>query len=483
MNEFKQKLIEISTSILNASRNELYLSMRFLDIALSGLGYELNLSSLYVGTDGEKIYYNPRYLTNAYESDRVLVNRAYLHMILHCIFRHMLNQKDREEEYWNLACDIAIESMIDSMDYRAIKLTVSDKRTEVYEDLRQKLKVLTAEGIYEKLQELSLSELAFQKLAEIFWVDDHVFWISNKDNEEPEGNGSNDNENESDNQNNDNDSSGNDNSKNESKEDKNDSGQKKSKEQMQEMQDKWQDISEKMKTNLETISKEIGEEAGDILAYITVENRERYDYKSFLQKFVTSKEDMQVDDDAYDYVFYTYGLQLYGNMPLIESLEFKEVNKVEELVIAIDTSESCSDGLIKDFLGETYSLLRSRENFFKKTNIHIVQCDAEIQMDQVITCEEDLKAYMDDFAVRGSGGTDFRPVFEYVNKLIEKKSFKNLKSLIYFTDGYGQFPKKRPNYDTAFVFMQEDYTDVGVPPWAIKLILEPEDLMKRNNRT
>ena len=57
MNETHQNLIRIGTDILSASRNELYLSMRFLDLALSGLRYEMNLSSLYVGTDGEKILF------------------------------------------------------------------------------------------------------------------------------------------------------------------------------------------------------------------------------------------------------------------------------------------------------------------------------------------------------------------------------------------------------------------------------------------
>ena len=91
MNETHQQLIQIGSRILSASRNELYLSMRFLDVALSSLRYEMNLSSLYVGTDGEKILFNPRYLIQRYLSDRVLVNRAYLHMLLHCLFRHLFS--------------------------------------------------------------------------------------------------------------------------------------------------------------------------------------------------------------------------------------------------------------------------------------------------------------------------------------------------------------------------------------------------------
>ena len=55
MNDLKQQLINIGKTILQSSRNELYLSMRFLDIALSGLEYEMNLSTLYIGTDGNKI--------------------------------------------------------------------------------------------------------------------------------------------------------------------------------------------------------------------------------------------------------------------------------------------------------------------------------------------------------------------------------------------------------------------------------------------
>ena len=247
-------------------------------------------------------------------------------------------------------------------------------------------------------------------------------------------------------------------------------------EKQQQLEEKWTEIGEKTETNLETFSKDMGAEAGELLQYLKVENRERYDYRQFLQKFVTLKEDIRVDEDAFDFIFYTYGLQMYGNLPLIEALEYKEVKKVEELVIAIDTSESCEGETVKRFLEETYAILSSSESFFHKMNVHIIQCDASVQMDKRITSKEELAQFMEDFALRGSGGTDFRPVFQYVDKLIAERAFQNLKGLIYFTDGYGTFPKRRPPYDAAFVFYHEDYTDVGVPPWAMKLILGKEDL-------
>ena len=67
----------------------------------------------------------------------------------------------------------------------------------------------------------------------------------------------------------------------------------------------------------------------------------------------------------------------------------------------------------------------------------------------------------------------------YVQELLARKAFTRLRGLIYFTDGYGTFPVKKPPYETAFVFLKEDYRDVDVPPWAIKLILEEEDLERR----
>ena len=82
--------------------------------------------------------------------------------------------------------------------------------------------------------------------------------------------------------------------------------------------------------------------------------------------------------------------------------------------------------------------------------------------------------------LKGFGGTDFRPVFEFVNKKVKDKEFTNLKGLIYFTDGYGTFPKKKQEYDVAFVFVNEnndpDFEPPEVPPWAIKLILEGRDI-------
>ena len=149
---------------------------------------------------------------------------------------------------------------------------------------------------------------------------------------------------------------------------------------------------------------------------------------------------------------------------------------IKEFVIAIDTSASCRGDLVQAFLQKTYSIMQQSENFFNKINVHIIQCDSEVQQDIKITQREDLETFMRQGKLTGFGATDFRPVFAYVEKLKEEKEFDNLKGLIYFTDGYGIYPESMPDYEVAFVFLQDDVNTPKVPNWAIKLVLEEEDI-------
>ena len=121
-------------------------------------------------------------------------------------------------------------------------------------------------------------------------------------------------------------------------------------------------------------------------------------------------------------------------------------------------------------------MLSESNSFFRKVNIHIIQCDDQVQTDQVIAGADELKEYMEDLELKGEGGTDFRPAFAYVEELMHRHAFGQLKGLIYFTDGKGVYPAKMPPFETAFVFLREDYEDVDVPPWAMKLILSEDEL-------
>ena len=431
--------IEICMDIWKQARNELYLSMRFLDVSLSRFFFlpETNITGM--GTDGFGIYFYPDALIYLYKKDRIYINRAYLHIVFHCLFGHLTIPKTVDTALWDLAADIAVESIIDGLSVRAVRRYVSPYRKKVYQSLREKMKVLTVAGIYQVLEEKEagreedtwIGEADFEKLRGEFFVDDHQLW-----------------------------------------------NQEIPPQKMMERQKEWKEENEKLQTKMETFAKEASEDAEALAEQVRVENRTRYDYKKFLRKFSVLKEEIQVDPDTFDYIFYHYGMEMFGNVPLIEPQETKEVHKVEDFVIAVDTSMSCKEELIRKFLEQTYSVLSESESFFRKICVHIIQCDDKVQSDVVIHNQEEMERYMEQFEIHGFGGTDFRPVFGYVNELIAKKAFRRLRGLIYFTDGYGKFPAKKPLYETAFVFLKEDYSDVDVPAWAMKLILEPEQLRR-----
>ena len=96
-------------------------------------------------------------------------------------------------------------------------------------------------------------------------------------------------------------------------------------------------------------------------------------------------------------------------------------------------------------------------------------------LDTVLHSREEFDQFTKTFTVKGYGGTDFRPAFQYVNRLIEEGQLTDLKGLLYFTDGMGTYPAKRPAYDTAFLFLGERFDDANVPPWAMKVVLDEEE--------
>lgn len=428
--KIQEQLEQICRQILVRTRNQLYLQMRFLDVALSGFRFAVDRTADPAATDGFVIYCHPARIGGLYRESPVELNRLYLHMVLHCLFRHLIRRNKRDARLWNLSCDIAAESVMDSMKARCITEPRSYLRQETYRKLKERMPVLTAEKIYSVLAGLELSERKLAGLEKEFQRDSHQYWPD-------------------------------------------DSDQKR----QQEIENRWKDRSEKTQTQMETFSRDSSSSSGDLLAQVRVENRERFDYRDFLRKFAVLKEEVSVDQDSFDYVFYSYGLSLYGNMPLIEPQEWKETKKIEEFVIVVDTSMSCSGELVRQFLEETYDVLTQQDAYFHKVNIHIIQCDDQVRNDQKITSGEELKNYMENLELAGEGGTDFRPAFEYVEELMKNHEFTHLKGLLYFTDGQGIYPKKMPLYKTAFVFLGDDYEEAEVPSWAIRLVL-PEDAFK-----
>lgn len=91
-------------------------------------------------------------------------------------------------------------------------------------------------------------------------------------------------------------------------------------------------------------------------------------------------EELHADPEEFDLSYYTYGLSVYGNLPLIEPLESREVEKIREFVIVVDTSYSTSGELVEQFLRETANILHQERQFlcaFRDPGFTVRQCGAK----------------------------------------------------------------------------------------------------------
>ena len=524
-----EKCLPVAHDILEDARSSLAVRFRFLDRALWRMPLIPSREIYGLASDGISFYYDPEYVVDRFKLSGNEIIRDVIHCLFHCIFRHPFMLYSVMREPWDVACDIAIESMLIDLIGEAYPCNYDRRAKEALRIISAQVGgVVTAERLYHFFSNEG-NRADLRSLAPIFRHDSHGLWYGSSDTANEKGklasgkrptSGENSApmpttensqlpndfqniseeqqlEQEKDNDERDNGQAGSEqqtesndttetqsNSSGKPDEDSNSSGDaqdsgnepdKSSSE--EELAEQWEEISRQIQIELETTFALRGDQAGSLIEGLQAVNREKYNYEEFLKRFAVLRERMRINPDEFDYIYYTFGLKHYGNLPLIEPLEYKESRAISDFVIAIDTSESCSGSLVQAFIRKTFNILSQKENFHHRVNIHIIQCDAQIQEDTKIESLDQLDLYLERMELKGFGGTDFRPVFNYVNLLNSKGEFSDLRGLIYFTDGLGEFPKQQPKYDAVFVFLDDGYSNPEVPPWALSLILDERELV------
>ena len=561
-------LNSLGLRILNQAKIELSLSMRYLSRALDKLSFQMDFNTRRIGTEGEKIHFHPEFIFQLYVESPQKLYRLYMHSLLHCLFRPRFKTEDQEEELWNLARDIHVEYVLDSMDNPLLYRPAYPFRENYFQKLEKEVKSLSAERIYAYLLEQNLSYEEKERLESEFVKDDHSFWAklgeeerpvdseytegmeeaegtedtkdtkdtedtkSKKNAEAAEDTGSPEVENEpnspkspsnpkkqgnqeekeeereesspndltedrnspsqsakdGDSQSDTvkdgegrekekNGAQGSGESKDPEKEGQSNKGKKsagedaESREKRRKALDKdWEDIGKR--TEEEMKDEKEGEKSEKLSWFLHLEHKCYTPFQDFLRKFSVDREELKTDPESFDFGYYYFGLSQYGNMPLIEENEYREKRKIPELVIAIDTSYSTKGEMVKRFLEEALAILADKEAFFTKCRVHIIECDDRIRKDLLVEDAEEMERYRERFEVSGGYGTDFRPVFYYIEDLQKKGELKELKALLYFTDGRGRYPKYAPSYTAAFIFPRgEDIDDENAPFWALKLYI------------
>jgi predicted metal-dependent peptidase len=126
-----------------------------------------------------------------------------------------------------------------------------------------------------------------------------------------------------------------------------------------------------------------------------------------------------------------------------------------DVIAVIDTSGSISADELREFVSELDALKGQ-----VRARVTLLACDNKLA-DNSPWEYEPWDAMNLPAEIEGGGGTDFRPVFDWVEH--ENRS-PNL--LVYFTDGEGDFPKSAPNYPVIWLVKGK-----SVVPWGDRVQL------------
>ncbi len=387
-------------------------------------------------SDGDVIRVGAAEILRVYREDENRLARIFLHMIFHCVYCHPFRTAGLDPKRWDAASDIAAESVILGLGIRELGLPDDGPRQELVDRVIRSAGEASAERIYHYLSGNPREAEDIFRSEGLYRMDSHRLWVSGNDASVREIYTS-----------------------------------KSAADQFEEKVRKWMKLQQSARSETLSGRHSMGDQAGTRKDRIRGLKRDDYDYSEFLKRFARRTEEVRINPEEFDYIYYTYGLSLYENMPLIEPLEYRDALKICDFVIAIDTSGSCQGYTVRRFLDKTWSLLKNSDIFPERMNLRIIQCDCEIQSEALITSEEEFNRYMREIEIAGAGGTDFTPVFERVDELLREGEFHDFRGMIYFTDGLGRFPAQKPAYRTAFVSVGRSDDVPQLPAWAESCVL------------
>ena len=117
------------------------------------------------------------------------------------------------------------------------------------------------------------------------------------------------------------------------------------------------------------------------------------------------------------------------------------------LCVAVDTSGSIDESLLGAFMEEFKTIMQS----FPAVKIELIIADARVHAHYTFQGGEKM-----DFPLKGGGGTDYRPVFDYIEAQLPMTTM-----LLYFTDGDGWFPRVPPSYEVLWALSRPAKTPFG----------------------
>lgn len=168
------------------------------------------------------------------------------------------------------------------------------------------------------------------------------------------------------------------------------------------------------------------------------------DWRTILNDFI--------QEEVADYSFSPPDRRFYDCPFFLPDFNGKE-DTVEDILFMIDTSASMSDAMITAAYSEIEGAI---DRFDGKLKGWLGFFDAAIIEPKPFSCEDEFRI----IRPAGGGGTDFQIIFEYVHKHMQDKLPA---SIIILTDGYAPFPQEKLAMNIPVLWLINN-NDVD-PPW------------------
>ncbi len=376
---------------IEKAKARLMLDHPYFGTVASSLKLEKNNELLTFSSDGERMSYNSEYLDKLDDSEVefVMANGA-----MHAVLKHQHRSAGRTNWLWQTATDYVVNGM----------LVKNGMMPPVYANYEDKFEGMYAEEVYEMLRVEMQNDVETsmeQETEQITEAEDVHAENLTMQKEMTESNDTNHTEHES---------------KAEQKEEAN------------------------ARPNKDEINEEMKEQFEQIFQKLNRQDNLPKDLKYVVPEYFSHKVDWR--ELLYGYIA-SYAKSTYSFVPPNMKYLYRGIylpslsSDLLRIVIAIDTSGSVDEALLSNFLGEINSIMQSYPNY----EIDVITADAKVQSHQVFLPGENL-----DYTVSGGGGTDFRPVFDYIDQTVDYPTI-----LLYFTDGMGTFPEVEPSYDVMWI--------------------------------
>jgi predicted metal-dependent peptidase len=130
------------------------------------------------------------------------------------------------------------------------------------------------------------------------------------------------------------------------------------------------------------------------------------------------------------------------------------IRRLNRVVVVIDTSGSVDNDTLFLFMAEIEGIRRTG------AEITVIESDCEVQ---------NVYAYRrgKEISMKGGGGTDFDPAFEYINS---RKS-GSFDACIYLTDGFAPEPEIKPRTSLLWVLTPDGNDDTHLK-WGRRILLK-----------